>query len=145
MYGVATECKQTILFTTCDISDGCHVEVGGSFVEILHGKAARKYFGRLLPGTLKTRADTELTHRLPLAWAKFHKHQHVLINRHVSVELRLKYVDAIMSPTPLFGLAYLPLTTSHLKRIDVVQRRMIRAIVGWVAVDNFDWRDTTRI
>ena len=117
------------------------MEVGGSFAEILHGTTAHKYLGRLVPGTLKTRADTELTHRLQAAWAKFHKHKHVLTNRHVSVKLRLKYFDAIISPTVLFGLASLPLTTFH-KRIDVVQRRMIRAIVGWVAVDKFEIGET---
>ena len=73
-----------------------------------------------------------------------HRDKHALTNRHVSVKLRLKYFDPIMSPTLLFGLASLPLTSSHFKKIDVVQRRMIRAIVGWVAVDKFDWGDTMR-
>ena len=142
--GLQLNASKTKWFTACDMSESCHVEVGGSFVEISHGATAHKYLCRLLPGTLKTRADTELTHSLQVAWAKFQKHKHILTNRHVSVKLRLKYFDAIISPTVLFGLASLPLTASHFKRIDVVQRRMIRAIVGWVAVDKFDWRDTTR-
>ena len=91
-----------------------------------------------LPGTLKTKAENEFAHRLRAAWAKFHEHNHVLTHRHVSVTLRLNYSDAIISPTLLFGLASLHLTRSHFKKIDVAQRRMIRAIVGWVAVDKFD-------
>ena len=104
--GLQLHASKTKWFTTCDISDSCHVGVGGSFVEILHSKTVHKYSGRLLPGTLKTRTGTELTHCLQAAWAKFHKHKHVLANRHVSVKLRLKYFDANISPTLLFGLAF---------------------------------------
>ena len=38
----------------------------------------------------------------------------------------------------------LPLITSQVRRVNVVQRRMLRAVVGWVAVDGNDWRGTMR-
>ena len=68
-----------------------------------------------------TRTYTELEHRLQAAWANFHGHKHVLTNRHVSVKLRLKIFNAIISPTTVW-LASLPLTTSDYKRIETFLR-----------------------
>ena len=47
---------------------------------------------------------------------------------------------SVLSPTVLFGLATLPLSKSQLQRLDVTQRKMLRTIVGWVAVDSTDWK-----
>ena len=42
----------------------------------------------------------------------------------------------------LFGLATLPLTKVCLQKLGVVQRRMLRSIVGWVRIhDDQNWRD----
>ena len=42
----------------------------------------------------------------------------------------------------LFGLATLPLTKGCLQKLGVVQRRMLRSIVGWVRIhDDLSWRD----
>ena len=68
----------------------------------------------------------------------------VLTNRHVSLKLRLKYFDAMISPVVSFGLASLPLIASQVQRVNVVQCRMLCAVVGWVAVDGNDWRGTMR-
>ena len=63
---------------------------------------------------------------------------------HVSLKLRLKYFDAMISPVVLFGLASSPLIPSQVQGVNVVQRRVLRAVVGWVGVDGNDWRDTMR-
>ena len=48
----------------------------------------------------------------------------------------------MVSPAMLFGLATLPLTKGCLQKLGVVQRRMLRSIVGWVRVhDDLSWRD----
>ena len=47
----------------------------------------------------------------------------------------------IIFPAALFGSVSLPLVASQIQRINVVQRRMLRAIVGWVAVDGNEWRN----
>ena len=65
-----------------------------------------------------------------------------LTNKHVALKLRLKFFDSVLSPTILFGLATLPLSKSQLQRFDVTQRKMLRTIVGWVAVDSTDWKTT---
>jgi len=70
-----------------------------------------------------------------VVWVKFHKHRETLINKHVSLKLRLKYLNAMISPTILFGLSSL---------LNVVQRRMLWSIVGWVVVSEDDWGDTMK-
>ena len=81
-------------------------------------------------------------HRVQVAWNKFHKYKHVLLNKHISLVLRLKLFDTVVSPAMLFGLATLPLTKGCLQKLGVVQRRMLRSIVGWVRIhDDLSWRD----
>ena len=84
----------------------------------------------------------ELSHRMHQAWHAFHKHRKVLMNHHVSLYARLKYFDACVSPTILFALCTLPLTRRKLLALDVIQRRMLRRIVGWRRNEGEPWRDT---
>ena len=79
---------------------------------------------------------------LQVAWNKFRKYRHMLLNKHVSLVLRLKLFDAVVSPAMLFGLATLPLTKGCLQKLGVVQTRRFRSIVGWVRIhDALSWRD----
>ena len=41
---------------------------------------------------------------------KFHRHRRVLVNKHVSIKLRMKFFDAVVTPTMLFGIHTLALT-----------------------------------
>ena len=50
----------------------------------------------------------------------------------------------MVSPSLLFGLAILPLQASSTEKLDVVQRKMMRKIVGWVRVPEEPWEDTMR-
>ena len=90
----------------------------------------------------------ELKLTLPIVYGwlgqKFHKHRETLINKHVSWKLRLKYFNAMISPTILFGLSSLPLTKFHFQKLNVVHRKMLRSSVGWVVVKEDDWRDTMK-
>ena len=72
----------------------------------------------------------------------FHKYKHILLNKHVSLVLRLKLFDALVSPAMFFGLATLPSTKGCLQKLGVVQRRMLRSIVAWVRIhDALSWRN----
>ena len=77
-------------------------------------------------------------HRTQCAWHKFHQHKLILLNKNVSFRLRLKVIHATVFPTAMFGLASLPLT-HFLHKLDVVQRRMLRCIVGWVRILDEPW------
>ena len=140
--GLQLNASKTKILTTASGSRPMHVEFAGDSVEILSGRSKHKYLGKTLVGDLRHRAEVELGHRLQVTWAKFHKHRHVLTNKHVALKLRLKFFDSVLSPTVFFGLATLPLSKSQLQRLDVTQRKMLRTIVGWVAVDSTDWKTT---
>ena len=77
---------------------------------------------------------------MQLAWAKFHPLEIVFTNKHFSVKLRLKLLDAVVTPTILFVLVPMPLTQRELIRLDVLQTRMMTSIVGWVRMENESWR-----
>jgi hypothetical protein len=57
-----------------------------------------------------------------------------LTNTHISIKLRLRLFDAIVTPTILFGLITMPLTPSDLNQLDAIQHRMLRSLVGWVCL-----------
>ena len=145
-HGVAIEPDKTKIMPTLILNGDYRVKVAGSLVEVLTGQIHINIWAAcwLLVGYLKKRSEVELAHRLQIAWGKFHTHKEILTNIHVSLKLRLKYFDAIISPAALFGLASLPLVASQIQRLNVVQRRMLRAVVGWVAVDGKVWQGTMR-
>ena len=84
----------------------------------------------------------EFNHRVQLAWNKFHRHRRVLVNKHVSIKLRMKFLDAVVTPTILFGLHTLALTGVQLSKLDSIQRRMLRSMVGWTRLQDESWHDT---
>ena len=107
-------------------------DVVGMFVEILKGGCSLKYLGKVLSGDLRVRGQRNLDHRLQCAWMRFHDLQQVLTNRKIPVHLKLQLFDSVVSPTVLYGLYTTPLTATQLDRLDAVQRKMLRRIVGWV-------------
>ena len=100
--------------------------------------------GRHLPGNLYERARVEINHRIQSAWYKYSLHARILTNQNISVKLRLKLFDAVVTPSILFGLAAIPMHQMALEKIAVTQRKMIRKIVGWVRVANEPWETTMR-
>ena len=64
------------------------------------------------------------------------------MNKNISIKLRLKLFDAVVSPTLLFGLSTLPVHATTMEKIDIVQRKMIRKMVGWVRYDTETWKCT---
>ena len=75
---------------------------------------------------------------------KFGQYKRTLCNRNVGIHLRLKLFDIVVTPTLIFGLAVLPLSISSLQKIAILQRKMLRKIVGWVRVKDEPWEDTMR-
>ena len=69
-------------------------------------------------------------------WISLHCSGRIVIN------ISLAVVRAVVTPTILFGLATLPMTQTQVVRLDALQRRMLRSIVGWVRVEGEDWRLT---
>ena len=64
------------------------------------------------------------------------------MNHNVSLKHRLQYFDACVSPAMLFSLTTLPMTQLRLWKMDTLQRKMIRRIVGWRRVVDETWQQT---
>ena len=132
------------VLTTSTLQEASYVEICGAMVAILHGGMTHKYFGRKFPGNFNSRTEVEIMHRIQCAWHKFHQHKLILLNKHVSLRLRLKLFHETALPTTMFGLSSLALTQKHLHKLDVVQRWMLRSIVGWVRIPDEPWEITMR-
>ena len=113
-------------------------------VEVVRGNDAHKYLGITLPGQLRHRGEVILAHRLKCGWSKLHMFRDILTNRHVDIRLRLRLLDAIATPSALYGLSTTPLTTTALERLAVAQRKMLRLMVGYVKGHDDSWADMHR-
>ena len=134
LIGLQLNGTKTKVLTTSTLQEASYVEICGTMVAILHGGMTHKYLGRKFPGNLNSRTEVEIMHRIKCAWHNFHQHKLILLNKHVCLRLRLKLFHATVFPTAMFGLSSLALTQKHLHKLDVVQRRMLRSIVGWVRI-----------
>ena len=135
------ELKTKILITS--INPRFHsVEIGGMMIEILQKDHCHRYLGRLLNMDPNKRIDFELQNRVRICWGKFHQHRKWLINLDVPIRLRLRLFDAICSPTILFGSAVLPLNLKQRQSLDILQRKMLRLMVGWRRLPGEEWSET---
>ena len=142
--GLQFNAAESKIFTTRQLDHPMYVEVSQDLVHVLHERSSHKYLTRDIPGNLKPRGCVELHHRKTIAWAKFNKHRAMLTNKHVSLKLRLKFFTAVVTPAMLFSLHTLALTKVQLKNVNVLQRKMLRSIVGWVRLNGDDWSETIR-
>lgn len=120
-----------------------NVEIDGDFIQILQLDVSHRYLGRHL-NLSNQRCDMELKHRKQQVWFAFKKHQKVLLNKNVSLKKRLQYFDMCISPCILYALVAFPMSKSHLEQVYILQRKMIRIIVGWRRNANEDWRNIMR-
>ena len=132
------------IFTRKQLDHPMYVEVSQDLVHVLHVESSHKYHGRHIPGNLKQRSCVELHHRKTIAWEKLNKHRTMLTNKHVSFNLRLKFFHAVVTAAMLFSLHTLALTKVQLESINVLQRKMLRSIVGWVRLNGEDLSETMR-
>ena len=65
-----------------------------------------------------------------------------LLNKKVPVKLRLRLFDTVVTPTVIYSLSTTPLTTAQLAKLDAVQRKMLRRIIGWIRFDDEEWETT---
>ena len=122
--------------------DVSFVHIASDLVEVLDVQSSHKYLGKQLTLRLHERSQCEVKHRIQRAWASFHKHRKVLQNQHIPLHLKLKFFDSLVTPAALFAVAVMPLSKSQLEAFCVVQRKMVRRIVGWRRVADESWRDT---
>ena len=120
------------------------IETGGFFVELLSATCVHKYLGRAWSGDLRKRGQAAVDHRIACAWAKFRSLETSLVNRHVSIKLRLAMFDATVNATAAYGLETCPVTSKQLAKIDITQTKMLRKMVGWVHGSEESWEESRR-
>ena len=120
------------------------LDVDGMMINVLSSMESHKYLGRLITLNPAMRVTVELKNRINAGWHKFHEHRQWLCNHHVHIGLRLRLFDAVVTPSILFGGAVLPLSENDLKRLNIVQRRMLRSMIGWRRFTDEPWEETMR-
>ena len=105
---------------------------------------SHRYLGRRLCLDASCRVGLEINNRLSAAWSKFNGHRRWLVDRRISLKLRMRLFEACVKPSALFALHTLPLKVADVNRLAATERRMKRCIVGWVRHVDDDWPTTMR-
>ena len=144
-YGLELNVKKTkMLSTVVTDNETVLVDTDGGFVELVAAGRTHKYLGRSWPGNLRFRGQAAVDHRVTCAWAKFRSLQGTLLDRNISVKLRLKLFNTTVTPAAAYSLETCPLSQHQLDRLDIVQKRMLRRIVGWIGDADDSWEDMGR-
>ena len=93
---------------------------------------------------MRARSGTELSHQIQLTWMRFHKHRDILLDKNINIRSRLKFFQSVVGATLMYGLPTCALTAQQLESLDVLQRKMLRSMVGWIRREPEDWSDTMR-
>ena len=143
--GLQLNTKKTKILHT-DIADDDHdvdfIDISGEFVSILHGGEFHRYLGRFLCLSQENRLDIEFKHRKQQGWFSFQKHRKCLLNKHISLKRRLHYFDVCITPCVLVALTSFPMLRSQLEALDILQRKILRRIVGWRSLPDESWEAT---
>ena len=131
--GLSLNTSKTKIFTNTCRDDGVptFIDTGSDMLPVTDSNDMHKYLGRKFSGDLLKRSEANLDYRLECAWGKFHCNKTVLTNPEISLRLRLRLFDAVVTPTALYGLASTALTALQRSRIASVRRRMLSKIVRW--------------
>ena len=131
-YGLELNTKKTkMMSSTVQDEDTSLVDTNLGFLELVGNSSTHKYLGRNWPGNFIFRGETAVSHRLGCAWARFNGLRNILTNKLISLRSRLRLFASTITPTVAYSLETAPLTMKLEKRLDVMQRKMLRSIVGW--------------
>ena len=136
--GLELNADKTKILTN-EILEEQSVSVGGTEIGLIAENGKHKYLGRYLPGVFENRSIIEVAHRIQCGWHKFGRHSSTLLNKNVSIKLRLKLFDAVVTPSILFGLHVLPISGKNMTKITGCQNKMLRKIVGWSWHSGDNW------
>ena len=145
-FGLSLNTRKTKIFDVIAPPGApCLLDTGVGFVEVVQAGCKHKYLGRSMDGDLKRRRWAALHHRISCGWMKFSQLRSSLCDKRVNIKLRLRLLDSVITPTVCYGLDSCALTTNHMEKLDAVQRRMLRSIVGWCTFRTEEsWEDRGR-
>ena len=112
--GLALNANKTKVFTNDTrysmAEDTLTVPFGEQSLPAMLDTDMHKYFGRELSGNKLDKSNINTVYRMECAWAKYHVNRAVLTDKNISVKLRLRIFDTVVSPTATYGLAKCALT-----------------------------------
>ena len=118
-----------------------YVEVGEGMLSVMTSSDLHKYLSKQVSRDLCSRTETNMEYRLQCAWGRFHANAKVLLNPDISMKLRLKMFEAVVTPTAVYGMATEALTMRQRERIEVTRRNMIRRMMGCFKRAGESWHE----
>ena len=103
-------------------------KVADMTIEVVGTQVRTMYLGRSL--SLTDTHEAELQHRLQKAWAKFGVYKEELTNKDIPLNLRLRLLQTVITPTVLYGCSAWALTEAQKQKLQTTQMRMLRRIIG---------------
>ena len=125
--GLVIHSDETKILTNQKTNRTREVEIDGMHVEILPSEGKVKYLGQMF--TFVDQETTEIQHRIRCAWSAFARIRQELTSRSYSQRHRLHQVDAVVTPTTMYGAGTWTTTTEHEKMLRTAQRRMLRLVI----------------
>ena len=98
----------------------------------------------MFSGEMRNRGRVAVEHRIPCGWMKYNALQHVFEDKHIPLKLRLKLFDSAITSTVLHSLESCLIHDKLFHRLDVVQRKMLRRIIGWISHSDETWDERGR-
>ena len=136
--------KTKILSTTTTETQQVALITEYGAVDIVPKSSTHKYLGRAFSGDLRDRGSVALNNRSACAWMQYNNLKHVLENKHITLQLRFKLFQSVITSTILYSLETCPLTECLGEKLDVLQRKMMRKIIGWHFVAGDNWETAGR-
>ena len=132
-------------------SESAEVRIRGKPFEVLGPSSSTMYLGRLF--SFESCHDREIQNRINKSWAKFAIFRSELTDHYHDLHKRVKLFRSTVEPTLLYGCSCWTMTRARESQIRVLQRRMMRSIIGTKrevgeqGVENWvDWMErSTRI
>ena len=144
-YGLNINIAKTKIFCSgvegFDLTTPLLVDTSLGFIEVLTDGSLHKYLGRPVSCNVRGRGEDALQHRIKCGWFKFRQNRRTLCSHNVSLKLRLKLFDCIVTPTILYGLTSTALTQRQMEQLASIRLKMLRNIVGWSMQPDDTWHD----
>ena len=116
--GLELNAKKTkILSTTTTNTQQVALITEYGAVDIVPKSSTHKYLGRAFSGDLRDRGSVALSNRSSCAWMQYNNLKHVLENKHVTLQLRFKLFESVITSTILYSLENLSIAREPLRKV----------------------------
>ena len=137
--GLKLNAEKAVLITTEAQPPPCLTTSTGVVITVKEKESGHKWLGCMLFSAGSKSATLDIDHHLQSANRAFFANKSILLTRNVSIRNKIKFFDAIVTPTACFGAGPQSIGTADMDKFDIHFRRMIRCVVG--APGGICWHD----